>query len=162
MDENSLLRQKCTSEHWLKKLSSQRKILYCSEVTACFCFFFFFGFFFGCCGSLLLHEGFSPVAESRGSALVACVGFSVCWRRSPPFSCCRAQALKRSGFSSCSTQLGSCDTWAYLPCSMWNLLDQGSNPRPLQWQMHSYPLCHWDIWWVNLWGLISWLWIEVQ
>ena len=114
MDCNSLLWQKRTSsEHWLKKLFSQeRKILYFSEVSA-----FFFS---GCCGSLLLHKGFALVAESRGC--------SVCWRRSPPFSRCRAQALKRSGFRSCSTQLGSCDTWAYLLCSMWNLPGSGIEP----------------------------------
>ena len=39
-------------------------------------------------------------------------------------------------------RLSSCGSWAYLLCSMWNLLEQGSNPCLLHWQVDSLPLSH--------------------
>ena len=48
--------------------------------------------------------------------------------------CCRAWPLMH--------RLSSCGSWAYLLCSMWNLLEQGSNPCLLHWQVDSLPLSH--------------------
>ena len=46
------------------------------------------------------------------------------------FSCCRAQALVCTGFS-------RCDTWAWLPHSMWDLPGLGIKPVSLYWQADS-------------------------
>ena len=62
-------------------------------------FFKFIYLFFGCVGSLLLCTGFSLAVESGGYSSFWCAGFS--WGG---FSCCRARALGRAGFSSCGTR----------------------------------------------------------
>ena len=59
--------------------------------------YFIYLFSFGCAGSPLLHGLFSSCSE-QGLLLVVVQGFSF-----QCFSCCRAQALGRTGFSGCST-----------------------------------------------------------
>ena len=51
------------------------------------------------------------------------------------FLCCRAQALKHSGFNSCGP-------WTYLPLACVIFPDQGLNPCPLHWQADSQTLDH--------------------
>ena len=69
-------------------------------------------------GFSLLHADLSLVAASEGSSLVKCAGFSLQWLLLLQSMSCRvwAQYVWPTGLVA--------------PCSMWNLLDQESNPCP--------------------------------
>ena len=63
------------------------------------------------------------------------------------FSCCRALALGRAGFRSCSPwdlehRIGSCGARAFCSMTCGIFPDQGSNPCLLHWQADSLPLSH--------------------
>ena len=69
------------------------------------------------------------------------------------FSCCRAWALGRVNFCSCSGlsrcssralehRLSSCGTWAWCSTTCWIFLDQGWNLCLLYWQSESSLLSH--------------------
>ena len=78
--------------------------------------------FFGC-AVYCFSRAFTS-RSMQGLLFVAVCGLLMWW-----FSCCRAQALGRMGFSSCGSQilervLSGCDTWVQLSHDMWNL------PRP--------------------------------
>ena len=82
----------------------------------------------GCC------VDFSLVAESWG--------FSSWWLlllRSPGS---RARGLSRCSSQALGHRLNSFGAWAQLLCGLWGLLDQGSNPHLLHWQVDSLPLSH--------------------
>ena len=69
--------------------------------------------------SLTFTESGCPLAV--GSRLLSSRGAPASHCSGP--SCCRARALRHSGFSSCGT-------WAWLPCGMWNLPRPGVKPTP--------------------------------
>ena len=80
--------------------------------------------------ALGLHcgAGFSVVAANKGCCLNCSARTSHC----SGFYCCRAQTLKYR-FSGCAHRLSCSEAWAIFP-------DQGSNPRPPNWQADSLPL----------------------
>ena len=89
--------------------------------------FFFFSFSLFCFDSLLL-PGLSLFTASRGSSLLGCMGFSL-----SSYSCCRAGALGRVGFSSWGSwalecRLSSWGSWAQLLHGVWNLYRPGIEP----------------------------------
>ena len=88
--------------------------------------FSFFNLFiyFWLCWVFVAACGFSLVAVSRGSSLVVVHGPLMLW-----FLLLQTQALGRG--------LSGCGTRASLPSAMWNLPDQGLNPRPLHWYVDS-------------------------
>ena len=90
---------------------------------------------FGCARSSLLCGLFSSCGKQR--LLSSCSAWA---SRCSGFSRCRAQALRHVGFNSCGTwahQLPllrlqySCDAWAQLLCSMWDLSRPGIKPTSL-------------------------------
>ena len=106
-------------------------------------------FIFGCAGALLLH-GLSLVVESGASSpvavlellpeeasLVAEQRLSGAWA-----SGVAAGVLSSCGSRAAEHRLRSCDTWAQLLRSMWDLPRQGSNPCILHRQADSSPLSH--------------------
>ena len=109
-------------EYFLKVLFSS---LVLDEYKFCFSKILFICLFiFGCTESSLLCKAFLQL-WCKG-ATVHCGAWASHCRG---FSCCRAQALERAGFSSCSGwalkhRLRTCGLWAQLPLSMWDL------PRP--------------------------------
>lgn len=56
------------------------------------------------------------------------------------FSSCSMQDLGCRGFSSCCSQALECGLRSCGACRVFQ--DQEWNLYPLQWQAHSYPLCH--------------------
>ena len=71
-----------------------------------------------------------------------CAGFSVQWLLSLQSTGSSSSCL---GFSSCNLwalehRLSSWGTWACVLLGMWNLPRPG-DPRPLHWQVDSYPPC---------------------
>ena len=80
-------------------------------------------------GSSLPLMGFSLVAARGGAPLRCSAWASHCGG----FSCCRARAVRRVGFSSCGFgalehRLSSCGTWVLLPRGMWDLPGPGIEP----------------------------------
>ena len=94
-----------------------------------FFFFLIYFFIFGCTGSSLLHSGFL-VVEPGGYSSLWCAGFSLQWL-----------LLLRSMGSRHRGSLVVAHALSY-PEACGILLDQGSNPCPLYWQVDSYPLYH--------------------
>ena len=108
----------------------------------------FVHFSFGCAGSSLLH-GFSPVVERRGSSRVVVCGLPLqrllllyaC-------SCCGAQAVGCSGFSSCGSQAleHRQELWFTSLIAPRHVgsscIRQGLNPCLLHLQADSLPLAH--------------------
>ena len=98
---------------------------------------------------LCCSAGFSLVAASGVRSQVVCLGFSLPW-----LLLFRAWALGRAGSSSCDGgsvvavpmfwSTGSVVLVHRLSCSVacGIFSDQGSNPRPLHWQVDSLPLYH--------------------
>ena len=98
----------------------------------------FFNFYFWMfCVCVAVHGVFSGCSE-RGP-LCSCELASYCGGFS-----CGAQALQRSGFSSCGTGVGCPEA-----CGIF--LDQGSNSRPLHWQADSQLLDHQESPGVSFW-----------
>ena len=77
----------------------------------CLCIYFFVWWVFIAVCRL------SFIAVSGGYSLLSCVGFSLQWF-----------LLLSMGFSSCSVGLSSCNTWAQLLHSMWDLPIPGIEP----------------------------------
>ena len=93
---------------------------------------------------LCCMQAFSS-AMSKGAALSCSASAPRCGA----FSCCGAQAsvVVTRGLRSCGSWalergLSTWGTRSQLLHGMWNLLDQGSNLRPLHQQADSYPLDH--------------------
>ena len=96
---------------------------------------YFIYIIFGCARSSLLCGLFSSCGKQR--LLSSCSAWA---SRCSRFSHCRTQALRHVGFSSCSTWAQelpllrlqySCDAWAYLLCSTWDLSRPGIKPMSL-------------------------------
>ena len=80
-------------------------------------------------------EAFSLIAAARGYSSLQCE--ALLWPLTVVASHCRAQLLGCTGFSSCSSWLNSCSSWALehrlnncgawtrLLCSIWNLSQPG-------------------------------------
>ena len=71
--------------------------------------------------------------------LIAVASLVVCGARALG---AQASVVVARGLSSCDSwalehRLSSCGAWAELLRGMWDLPDQGSNPRPLHWQANS-------------------------
>ena len=75
--------------HPTPRLIEQMKTTNTSDLETDFLLFIYLG----CARSLLLLEGLSPVAASRGSALLWCLGFSLRWLFSFQSPGCRAHRL---------------------------------------------------------------------
>ena len=84
------------------------------------------------CGVWVSHLcGFSPVAASGGSCLVAVCGFLPCVEHR--FQGAQPSVVVACGRSSCDSQalehrLSSCGAWGWLLCTMWNLPHPGIKP----------------------------------
>ena len=101
------------------------------------CVFVYLGLHWGSVTALL----FSSCCE-QGSSPFWCVGLS-----SRQLLLLRSTGFRLVGCSSCGPQspehsVSSCGSWAQLLCGFQGLLDQRSNPCPLQWQADSLPLSH--------------------
>ena len=96
---------------------------------------------------IALH-GFSLIGASGGYSLLRCMNFSLQWllllhsigSSHVGFSSCSMQDLGYRGFSSCCSQAQECGLRSCGACRIFQ--DQEWNLYPLQWQAHSYPLCH--------------------
>ena len=68
-----------------------------------------------------------------GAQASHCSGFSCCraWTQSIQTSLAATHRLSRHGTQALEHGLNICGTQAYVPCSTWDILDQGLNPCPL-------------------------------
>ena len=89
-----------------------------------------FFFFFWLCWVFDSVRGPSPAAESRGHSPPGCAGLSLL-RPLPP----RSTGSRRAGSVAVAHDPSCSAARGILP-------DQGSNPRPLHWQVDSQPLRH--------------------
>jgi len=95
----------------------------------------------------ILMEKAKATHSSTLMGLHCCKGFPLV-EMSRGYSCWSAQASHSGGFSHCqawalgvqTSVVGACGFSCSAVCGI--LLDQGSNLRPLHWQVDSYPLCH--------------------